>query len=153
MLSSNLFLNIDWNQTWGTYTNNKVLIGTQARLIVILSWPSVTSVAMDRSSNRFHLDNPRYRNSTGGNVNAINRQLYLHNRLERAEESRGEEEILAAENVKVEEPWREFGRSSEEAVHELNFVRVKDFESLEFHFQTCSEESYVGRILSIDFIF
>lgn len=59
---------------------------------------------MDRSSNRFHLDNPRYRNSTGGNVNAINRQLYLHNRLERAEESRGEEEILAAENVKVEEP-------------------------------------------------
>lgn len=29
------------------------------------------------SSNRFHLDNPRCRNTTGGNVNAINRQLRL----------------------------------------------------------------------------
>lgn len=63
---------------------------------------------------------------------------------ERVEESRGEEEILAAENVKVEEPWREFGRSSQEALRSRitnDSSLSEDIEILEFHFQGCSEGS------------
>lgn len=93
----------------------------------------------NRSSNRFHLDNPRCRNSTGGNCICT-----TGSNSERVEESRGEEEILAAENVKVEEPWREFGRSSQEALRSRitnDSSLSEDIEILEFHFQGCLKGS------------